>query len=117
MIAEDSWRIGRCAKPETGAHGLGGFVGGVGGQAVDLQNLVALRDVDAGQFFRQGGAGGGALAAASASLTGTWAASRARRSGPKIRSAKNWRISPSRTSSRTLTVRGCRHTAAAALRG
>jgi hypothetical protein len=40
---------------------VGGFVGGVGGQSVDLQDLVALRDVDAGQFFRQCGAGGGAL--------------------------------------------------------
>jgi hypothetical protein len=45
----------------AGAHGLGGLVGRVGRQAVDLQDLVALGDVDAGQFLDQCGAVGGAV--------------------------------------------------------
>jgi len=40
----------------AGAHGLGGAVGWVGGQALDLQDLGPLREVDAGQVIVQGGA-------------------------------------------------------------
>lgn len=39
----------------AGAHGLGGAVGGVGGEVFYLQDLGALGEVDAGEFFVQAG--------------------------------------------------------------
>ena len=80
------------ASADAGAVGLGGWVGRVGGQIFQFQDLGVLRGLDPGDPGFEGGFLGVPVGGSGGVGGGDWAASRAARSGPKIRVAKKMAI-------------------------
>ena len=91
---------------DPGAHRGGSGVGRVGGQVFQFEDLGVLRGLDPPDPGLEPGGLGVPWAAASASVAGSCAASRAARPGPKIRVAKNRPMIWSSRVSGAWTVRG-----------